>query len=370
MSAPKVRFISATVTRLVLAKVGHPQRDEPLQVSRQVYQVGADDQDTLSPLFLRHFKNLGPHRFSHHASLEHHEMQACSRKVFAQPDDLLEVGHVIAQRLYSKSNHPNIKSGDLCIAWVDDIEVDQQRVSGICILKSESIVPFISISARDGDLQLHTEQGINPEKIDKGCLIVNASEAKGYLVYTFDRSGSDSRFWVRDFLGVLPVTDSSFLTRQVADMAVAFVKEERKQQRETTGNDDIPPWETSTAAQEALSFFEEKEHFSMQEFEETVLRDPDTVAKFREQRRQVEEEVGQSLDDGFAISKKDLNRAKKHVGSVVRLDSGVEIHIKPSGASREEPTLERGFDEEKGLKFIKVYYEREVGAGRTGRTPR
>lgn len=370
MSASKVRFISATVTRLVLAKVGHPQRDEPLQVSRRIYQVDPEDQDTLSPLFLRHFKNLSPHRFNHHASLEHHEMHTSCRKVFGQPENLLEIGHVIAQRLYSKSNHPNIKSGDLCIAWVDDIEVDQQRVAGLCILKSESVVPFISISTRDGDLQLHTEQGINPEKIDKGCLIVNAAEPKGYLVYTFDRSGSDSRFWVRDFLGVLPITDSAFLTRQVADMAVAFVKEERQQQRESAPTDDIPPWETTNAAKQALSFFEEKEHFSMQEFEETVLRDPERVAKFREQRRQVEEEVGQPIEDGFAISKKDLSRAKKHVASVIRLDSGVEIHLKPNANGGDASALERGFDETKGKKFIKVYYESEVTPARSGRKSR
>jgi hypothetical protein len=231
MSA-KIRFTSASATRLVLAKVGHPQRDEPLQTSKQVFQIDKADQEMLTAIFLKPFKNLAGHRFHHHSSLDQHEMNALAKAIFASEDGLLERGCDIAKRLYSKSNHPNIKSGDLCISLIRDIEVNGELTQGICILKSESVVPFLSISARDGDLQLHTEQGINPEKIDKGCLILNHHANKGYHVLTFDRSGSDSRFWVRDFLAVVPVTDPAFLTNKYADMAVAFVKKEEKAKKE------------------------------------------------------------------------------------------------------------------------------------------
>ena len=213
MSA-KIRFTSATATGLVLAKVGHPQRDEPLQTSKEVFKVGESDQETLANLFLKPFKNLTAHRFSHHSSLDQHEMNAYAAAIFASDAGLLEKGCDIAKRLYAKSNHPNIKSGDLCISLIKDIDIDGELTQGLCILKSESVVPFLSISTRDGDLELHTEQGINPEKIDKGCLILNHLASKGYYVLTFDRTGSDSRFWVRDFLGVVPITDSPFLTNK------------------------------------------------------------------------------------------------------------------------------------------------------------
>ena len=206
MSA-KIRFSSATATGLVLAKVGHPQREEPLETSKEVFKVGDEDKEALTSIFLKPFKNLAAHRFNHHSSLDQHEMNVCARAIFENPESLLEKGQEIAKRLYSKSNHPNIKSGDLCISLIEEIDVDGQLTQGICILKSESVVPFLSISTRDGDLHLHTEQGINPEKIDKGCLILNHLPGKGYYVLTFDRTGSDSRFWVRDFLGVVPITD-------------------------------------------------------------------------------------------------------------------------------------------------------------------
>ncbi len=357
MSA-KIRFTSATATGLVLAKVGHPQRDEPLQTSKEVFKVGDDDQETLAAIFLKPFKNLTAHRFSHHSSLDQHEMNACAAAIFTSDDGLLEKGCDIAKRLYAKSNHPNIKSGDLCISLIKDIDIDGQLTQGLCILKSESVVPFLSISTRDGDLELHTEQGINPEKIDKGCLVLNHLAAKGYYVLTFDRSGSDSRFWVRDFLGVVPITDSPFLTNKYASMAVAFLEKEKKDS--SKADDDTPPWDNSNAARDAITYFEEKENFSLHEFEEQVLKTPEAKAKFAEHRGRIEEEQGHRLDESFEISKKDVSKAKKKIRSTMKLDTGVEIRLKPSVAAKPDAVLEHGFDEARKMKFLKIFFNEDL----------
>lgn len=356
----KIRFTSATATGLVLAKVGHPQRDEPLQTSKEVFKVSEDDQETLAAIFLKPFKNLTAHRFSHHSSLDQHEMNSYAAAIFAADDGLLEKGCDIAKRLYAKSNHPNIKSGDLCISLVKDIDVNGELTQGLCILKSESVVPFLSISTRDGDLELHTEQGINPEKIDKGCLILNHLATKGYYVLTFDRTGTDSRFWVRDFLGVVPITDSPFLTNKYANMAVAFLEKEKKEKPKSRADDDAPPWDTANAARDAISYFEEKEKFSLQEFEEQVLKTPEAKAKFAEHRSKIEEEQGHRLDDSFDISKKDVTKAKNKIKTILKLDTGAEIRLKPALAAKPEAILEHGFDEARKMKFIKIYFNEDL----------
>jgi hypothetical protein len=356
----KIRFTSATATGLVLAKVGHPQRDEPLQTSKEVFKVGEEDLETLAAIFLKPFKNLTAHRFSHHSSLDQHEMNAYATAIFASDDGLLEKGCDIAKRLYAKSNHPNIKSGDLCISLVKDIDVNGELTQGICILKSESVVPFLSISTRDGDLELHTEQGINPEKIDKGCLILNHLATKGYHIFTFDRSGTDSRFWVRDFLGVVPITDSPFLTNKYANMAVAFLEKEKKENPKPKADEDAPPWDTSHAARDAITYFEEKEKFSLQEFEEQVLKTPEAKAKFAEHRSKIEEEQGHRLDDSFEISKKDVTKAKNKIKTIMKLDTGAEVRLKPALAAKPDSVLEHGFDEEKKMKFIKIYFNEDL----------
>lgn len=347
----KISFNSAVVTSLVLAKVGNPQRDEPLQTSREAYSVEADDRELLTALFLKPFRNLIAHRFQHHTSLDKHEMHQLASGIFAAPGKLYTLGCEIASRLYAKSNHPNIKSGDLCIAYVEDIEIEGQAVSALCILKSESVVPFLSISAEDGDLKLHTEQGINPEKIDKGCLIINHWPDKGYYVLTFDRGGNESRFWVREFLGLQAVPDSSFLTTTYAELAVAAVKQQHA---------EAPPEQAGRAAQEVIEWFDDREHFDLQEFEEKVLKTPEAIMKFAGQRTKIEEEQGQPLETNFEIAPKVVKKVKKQAASVVKLDTGFEIHIKPVFSTSEESMLERGFDEAKGMKFIRLWFNEDI----------
>ena len=348
----KIRFTSAVATGLVLAKVGHPQREEPLETSRELFTVAEEDREILTGLFLKPFKNLTGYRFSHHSSLDQHEMNLCAKDIFGAPEKLLERGVAVARRLYSKSNHPNIKSGDLCISLIEDIEVDGKATRGLCILKSESVVPFLSISTRDGDLHLHTEQGINPDKIDKGCLILDHFSNKGYYALTFDRSGTDSRFWVRDFLGLQAVPDSAFLTNTYAELAVAAVKQELAA--------ELPPEESSRAAREVIAYFDEHENFDLQEFEEQILRTPDAVARFAGERSKLEEERGQALQTNFEISPKDVKKVKKHAAAVVKLDTGFEIHLKPDMDPGADWMLERGTDDAKGMKFIKLYYNEDI----------
>ncbi len=344
----KIRFHSAEATGLVLAKVGNPQRDEPLQTSREVFHIEEADRGAITALFLKPFKNLVGHRFAHHSSLDQHEMHGYARAIFTSAHGLLEKGCEIARHLYAKSNHPNIKSGDLCIALVRDIEVDGESVQGLCILKAETTLPFLTISTHDGDLRLATEQGFLPEKIDKGCLILDKFASEGHYVLTFDRTGGESRFWVRDFLGVQAVPDAAFLTNAYTDMAVTFLEQE-------FAADEAAPEEACTAAHEALTFFEEREQFDLADFEKEVLKSPEVAAKFAEHRAKVEEEQGQPLETTFEISHKDVGKARKKITAVLKLDTGVEIHLKPAFV-QEDGVMERGFDDDRGMKWIKVWF--------------
>ncbi len=363
MPAPKIRFTSATITGLVLAKIGHPQRNETLQTSKEVFAVSEEDQPVLSALFLKPFRNLGGHRFNHHASLAQHEMHQATCDVFADPTTLLERGQAIAARLYAKSNHPNIKSGDLCIALIEDIEVDGENRSALCLLKSESVVPFLSISTEDGDLKLSTEHGINPEKIDKGALILNHMGEKGHYVLLFDRSGGDSRFWVRDFLSVVPVADAAMLTKKYADLAVSVARDTSAAKRDDTlgkEQEETPPWASCAAAHEAISYFDGKEKFDLREFEREVLKSPEAGERFAARRAAVEEETGVALPEQFDISPKDVDKAKKKIGAVIKLDTGVEVHIKSAFADQPETCIERGFDAARGMKFMKIYFNSDL----------
>jgi len=349
----KLNFEAVEIAGLVLAKVGNPSRDEPLQTSKQLFNVSEEDQKVLCPIFLKPFRSLVGQRFTHHSSLDKNENNNSAKAIFEDSDTLLKQGCEIAQRLYSKSSHPNIKSGDLCISLINSVDVDGETKRAICILKSESMTPFLSIATRDGDLQLETEQGINPEKIDKGCLIVEHLGKKGFYVLTFDRAGSESRFWVRDFLGVRPIPDSALLSKRVAEMAVNAVSPEGIAE-------DSPPWDVNEPAHEALSYLRDQKQFSLQEFEENALRTEAAKTRFSEERQRLEEEEGIKLEENFDISKRDISKAKKFMKRMMKLDTGVEIRLSPKVVDKPDDVLEKGYDEERKMGYIKVYFNEDL----------
>lgn len=348
-----IRFTKAEATAVVLAKIGNPLRDEPLKTSREACRIAEGDRELLTKLLLKPFKSLTGYQFHHHSAVGKNETYLCAKAIFSSPDALLEQGCEIAQRLYAKSNHPNIKSGDLCIALLKNLVVEGAPTEALCILKSETVEPFLSISSQNGDLKLTTEHGINPDKIDKGCLILNTGEDSGYYVLTFDRAGAHSRFWLREFLGVRLITDDAVLTNQYADLAVSFLQGKGSEGEQEEGKENDVARKT-VAAKRAMDYFDTKDHFSMQEFEEEVLRkDPDMVAKFKEHKARFEEEAGQPLKEDFGISRTGVAKVKKKVGGIMKFDTGVEIRLLPEF---EESALERGFDEAKGMGFVKIFY--------------
>jgi hypothetical protein len=91
-----------------------------------------------------------------------------------------------------------------------------------------------------------------------------------------------------------------------------------------------------------------------------VLKTPDAKARFAEHRSKIEEEQGHKLDDAFEISKKDVSKAKKKIRTSMKLDTGVEIRLKPALAAKPEAVLEHGFDEERKMKFIKIYFNEDL----------
>jgi len=309
-------------------------------MSKQLCKFDEEDNPLLTFAFLKPFKNLERHCFHHKHNLEMNEMYGLVDTCFKDSDDFLNTGRKVARLLYEKSKHPNIKSGDLCMAYIKGVRVNDGECSAISIVKSESQVPFLEISDKEGDLELTTHNGIYPDKIDKGVLIVNFFKDKGYLVYTFDKSGGETQFWVKDFLGLWKLRDDEYKTRRYAEMCASFAKEGLPE--------EVDQEERYRIAANASRFLSEKDEFDSQHFEEQVLREPKVIDQFKDYKQGYDDEAGNPIDEEFQIEHK---AAKKAVG---------KFKPTPDFSENSEDIFERGFDSEKGKKFIKVYYDEEV----------
>ena len=347
-----LNFRRAKLSALALARVGNPLRSEPLKTSKELCRFSDEDKTILTPSFLKPFKNLERRAFHHHSSLELNEVYRYAGAIFEDPSKLAEQGRKIARQLYNTSKHPNIKSGDLCVALIEDLLVDGEPLQAISIIKSESRVPFLEVADTGGDLQLITHQGISPDKIDKGCLIANCQKEEGFLVYTFDKTSSGTHFWMRDFLGVRFRKDDDFMTKRYADMCVSFAKEGLPE--------EMGAEEKCRVANNAISYFEERDEFDLKNFREEALQEPEIIEKFDEFRDSQDEEDGEKLEEKFTIDKKIARKAGNRFRSTMKLDTGVNLSFAPSFREADESVFERGFDDEKQMKYVKIYYQEEV----------
>ena len=348
-----LNFRRASVKELSLARVGNPLRSEPLKTSNELCRFSDEDAAVLTPSFLKPFKNLEAKQFVHHSSLDLNEVYRYAKTIFGDAGRLLDHGRKIARHLYNTSKHPNIKPGDLCIAQVSDLLVDGEPRQALSIIKSESKVPFLEIADTDGNLELIAHQGISPDKIDKGCLIIEQDPDNGFLVYTFDRSSSGTHFWMRDFLGVQFRRNADYMTRRYADMCVSFAKEGLP--------DDMGAEERSRIAGQTMSYFEEKDEFDLKHFREEALKEPEVIERFDHFREnQGDHEEGGALEENFVIAKKAARKAASRFRSGIKLDCGVNLAFTPAFNEEGEGAFERGYDEGKGKKFVKIYYDEEV----------
>ena len=103
---------------------------------------------------------------------------------------------------------------------------------------------------------------------------------------------------------------------------------------------------------ETMKYFQEQESFSMDDFSEKVIRQPEVVESFTRFRQEYEQDRDIRIEDEFGISDSAVKKQARSYKSVIKLDRNFHIYVHGNRS-----LLEQGEDE-KG-KFYKVYYEEE-----------
>ena len=106
----------------------------------------------------------------------------------------------IVKHLYDQSEHPHIKSGEVYIAHIENVSVDNIKVDALGIFKSELKQDFLQFRESGENLEMLLEQGINLNKLDKGCLILNHKQEEGYKILSVDANRYDTKYWFLIFL--------------------------------------------------------------------------------------------------------------------------------------------------------------------------
>ncbi|MDC4918695.1 nucleoid-associated protein [Acinetobacter baumannii] len=187
----------AQVKSVILHKVGNRLREEPLVLAEECISISEDIANILLYGYLRgivrsnnlftlfHETDVSLNDLSHHIS-----------NFETEKIDFIELSKRLATHLYSSTHHPNIASGDLFIILFNKIKINDKFRSAIGIYKVESQQQYLSAHSENGTQQLEVIQGINPELIDKGALIIEGFNQ----VYVVDRLSNRTKYWIEDFL--------------------------------------------------------------------------------------------------------------------------------------------------------------------------
>ena len=162
-----INLYSAHINTLSIHHVGNKSHNEPIFLSNEPYK--ADDELTplLKEYFLKPFREKEENyfKFIHETDLEFHELFNLASEIFDNPESTHEVGKKITKHLYDQSLNTHIKSGEVYIVHFEHLQIDNEKVEGIGIFKSEIKQDFLQFSKEENQFDAHHLQGVNLNKL-------------------------------------------------------------------------------------------------------------------------------------------------------------------------------------------------------------
>lgn len=254
----------------------------------------------------------------------------------------------IAKHLYETSLHPNIKPGDLYVVYFSNITIDNESTDAVGLFKSETKDFFLKLIADSNSYKLNYDDGINIEKMDKGCIIFNTHKEQGYKISIIDKSNKavEAQYWKDIFLNIKPFFDDFHHTQNYLSLAKNFVTDRLSEEFEVTKTNQIEYLNRS------LDFFKRNEQFNENRFAVEVFEDTEVIKSFKKYKQDFQEDKNIDIVDDFAISSSMVKKQSRIFKKVLKLDKNFHIYIHGNGQ------IEKGVEGD-GRKFYKVYYNEE-----------
>ncbi len=341
------------IESLSIHRIGNKSKNEGTFFSEQPYQMNDELNELLKEFFFKPFREKEENyfRFDHEVDLEYNELYNIASEVFENPGNIHKQSQRITKHLYDQSNHPHIKSGEVYVAYLSDVVVDNEKINAIGIFKSELKHDFLEFEEKESNLEILIRQGININKLDKGCLIINSHKEEGFKILSVDSNRYDTKYWLENFLSVDALTDETFFTKKYLKFCQDFAK------------DVVLPAEDKK--QEVMFMNRAVNHFAKNdEFEETsflneVMDNPELIPEFKHYK--TEKGPKYSIEDvsTFPIANKAVSDARKKIKNVINLDTNIQIKMDFINPESAEKFVEKGWDEEKQMYYYLVYFNKE-----------
>lgn len=342
----KVSYLDTRVKAICLHKVGNMVADEGIRYSKKELVITDNLKKTLLKYFISSFNSEELYTFYHHNDLLLNEAYYYCSKIFNTTECIYEQSVNLAKHLYEQSVHPKIKGGEFYVVYFEDCMVDGISTNAIGLFKSENKDTFLKIYSKDDDFEIEADNGININKMDKGCLIFNLEKENGYIVAVVDNTnkGVEAKYWTDDFLHVRPRKDSFNQTQNMLSLCKSFVSqlsgENGKVAKATYMNRSI----------ESLK----EESVNVNTFAEHVFERPELVSEFKQYKEAYQKQRDIEIDDFFETASNAITRRTTSSMTTIKLDKNFDINIHGG-----EKNIVRGYDEERGMYYYQLFFKEE-----------
>lgn len=266
--------------------------------------------------------------------------------MFADESHFLDDSISILKHLYSESTHPNIKSGDLWIFHVENVIVDGDMTNAIGIFKVENKEIFLKNDFSGNNFEVGYDKGITGTDLDKGCFIFNTNMETGSKILVLDRlNKNDSVYWKDRFLTIEQIADEGFYTESFVEICTDYIK-----QKEESLMDK------ANFVKATSTFIENEASMNMDRFVETTLEASHEQAEFKSVVESYERENNIHFPENFMLDEEKTEKLSKKVRKTLKLGKNITLTVKDL-ENLDESDFVQGYDNEKGKKYMIVYYD-------------
>jgi hypothetical protein len=345
-------FTDANLERIAVHYTGNKQNGGGLLLSKQEQRLNEELKTRLREALLQRFSNCHErYSFTHTSSLEFNEVYSYARTLFADRANFYEQSVNIARHLFESSLHPKIKPGELYVAIFNSILDDEDPLEAVGLFKAETKSLFADLVPGDDDLDMQLKEGVELARMDKGCLILNRGEEKGFelLIYDSNGKGEEAQYWKDKFLGVLIQQNEFLRTQEFLTLTKNYVTQQMPDEFEVSKTEQIDILNRS------MDYFKTHGNFDRQEFESEVLHHDDLIRSFRNFDEQHRKDNDLEAVGEFGISPQAVKRQARVFKSVIKLDKNFHIYVH---GNRE--LIEKGYDEALQKHYYKIYFDQEA----------
>lgn len=347
-----LKTTNARILKATLQRVGNKLTQELNYTTQEEIVFTEEEETLLNSFFLRSLKSSNDlMRFSHHVSLDYNTVFDNSKQYFDQQLTFIDYSNNILHHLYEKSNHPQIKTGELFVIHFDSFQFNEITTEAIGIFKIENKVDYLKFHHGDNDLDFTISKGVKLQKIDKGCLIIPTEVSDGYRVLSIDNNSYDANYWKKSFLGLEEVQDDSYQTKHHLHLLSSF---------SNTLVENSDTFAQKEFMSQGIQLFNDHEVISKDLMEEALLSPFEVVDSFAQFKHQYNKEHNLDLQEHFTVSGATLKKEKRKIRNQINLDTNIQIKLDISDGDTVKEHIEKGYDSERKMHYYKVYYNEEM----------